>query len=90
MCVCVCVYDRDSETETKTARSTETERAHTPRTTNLSIDHQPSQISFDVFPEGWDKTYCLRHVDPFNFTEIHFFGDKTFEVGVYACMYVRN
>jgi hydroxymethylpyrimidine pyrophosphatase-like HAD family hydrolase len=18
------------------------------------------QISFDVFPEGWDKTYCLR------------------------------
>lgn len=20
------------------------------------------QISFDVFPKGWDKTYCLRHV----------------------------
>ena len=20
------------------------------------------QISFDVFPNGWDKTYCLRHV----------------------------
>lgn len=42
------------------------------------------QISFDVFPNGWDKTYCLRHVQkevdasgaPY-FTTIHFFGDKT-------------
>merc|ERR1711990_590988 len=33
------------------------------------------QISFDVFPEGWDKTYCLRFVEEFD--EIHFFGDKT-------------
>mmetsp|Transcript_32976 Transcript_32976/g.82899 ORF Transcript_32976/g.82899 Transcript_32976/m.82899 type:complete len:251 (-) Transcript_32976:721-1473(-) len=39
------------------------------------------QISFDVFPEGWDKTYCLRHVKSENFKEIHFFGDKTFEGG---------
>lgn len=37
------------------------------------------QISFDVFPEGWDKTYCLRFLDEYN--EIHFFGDKTFEGG---------
>lgn len=36
------------------------------------------QISFDVFPNGWDKTYCLRHVTKgTNFKEIHFFGDKT-------------
>ena len=21
------------------------------------------QISFDVFPNGWDKTYCLRHIE---------------------------
>lgn len=34
-------------------------------------------ISFDVFPTGWDKTYCLRHVEKENFKEIHFFGDKT-------------
>lgn len=20
------------------------------------------QISFDVFPKGWDKTYCLQYV----------------------------
>lgn len=33
------------------------------------------QISVDVFPEGWDKTFCLNHVA--DFEEIHFFGDKT-------------
>ncbi|KAK4265740.1 hypothetical protein QN277_026754 [Acacia crassicarpa] len=37
------------------------------------------QISFDVFPQGWDKTYCLRYLDEFN--EIHFFGDKTYKGG---------
>lgn len=36
------------------------------------------QISFDVFPNGWNKTYCLNHVTKnTNFKEIHFFGDKT-------------
>lgn len=37
------------------------------------------QISFDVFPHGWDKTYALRHVTKpgKNYKEIHFFGDKT-------------
>ncbi|KAJ2526938.1 Phosphomannomutase 1, partial [Coemansia sp. RSA 1933] len=39
------------------------------------------QISFDVFPEGWDKTYCLRHIETEGFTTIHFFGDKTFKGG---------
>mmetsp|Transcript_4073 Transcript_4073/g.11505 ORF Transcript_4073/g.11505 Transcript_4073/m.11505 type:complete len:253 (+) Transcript_4073:158-916(+) len=38
------------------------------------------QISFDVFPTGWDKTYCLQFVDK-EFPEIHFFGDKTYEGG---------
>ena len=33
------------------------------------------QISIDVFPIGWDKTYCLRHVENEGFSEIHFFGD---------------
>ncbi|XP_010544714.1 PREDICTED: phosphomannomutase-like [Tarenaya hassleriana] len=37
------------------------------------------QISFDVFPKGWDKTYCLQYLKDFN--EIHFFGDKTYEGG---------
>lgn len=35
------------------------------------------QISFDVFPTGWDKTYCLQHLENEGFDEIHFFGDKT-------------
>ncbi|RLV92167.1 Phosphomannomutase [Spathaspora sp. JA1] len=39
------------------------------------------QISFDVFPTGWDKTYCLQHVAEENFEEIHFFGDKTYQGG---------
>ena len=39
------------------------------------------QISFDVFPLGWDKTYCLKFLKAEDFDEIHFFGDKTFEGG---------
>lgn len=39
------------------------------------------QISFDIFPNGWDKTYALRHVENDSFEEIHFFGDKTFMGG---------
>jgi hydroxymethylpyrimidine pyrophosphatase-like HAD family hydrolase len=38
------------------------------------------QISFDIFPVGWDKTYALQHVQHEGFKTIHFFGDKTFEV----------
>jgi len=37
------------------------------------------QISFDVFPIGWDKTYCLKYLKDYD--EIHFFGDKTYEGG---------
>ena len=45
------------------------------------------QISFDVFPTGWDKTYCLQHLETekslsgVQYTDIHFFGDKTFKGG---------
>lgn len=39
------------------------------------------QISFDVFPIGWDKTYCLKHVEHEGYKQIHFFGDKTWEGG---------
>ena len=42
--------------------------------------HTGGQISFDVFPNGWDKTYCLRHLKGEAFDEIHFFGDKTAKV----------
>jgi phosphomannomutase len=49
------------------------------------------QISFDVFPQGWDKTYCLQHIEAeadtsqglsgIKYKTIHFFGDKCFEGG---------
>lgn len=46
------------------------------------------QISFDVFPVGWDKTYCLQHVENeknqpggVEYKTIHFFGDKTYKGG---------
>ncbi|XP_037110898.1 phosphomannomutase 2 isoform X1 [Syngnathus acus] len=35
------------------------------------------QISFDVFPVGWDKRYCLGLIEKDNYSTIHFFGDKT-------------
>lgn len=38
------------------------------------------QISFDVFPVGWDKTYALQFVEN-EFKDIHFFGDKTHKGG---------
>jgi|EP00670_Eutreptiella_braarudii_P005427 phosphomannomutase len=37
------------------------------------------QISFDVFPKGWDKTYCLQFVK--DYETVHFFGDKTYPGG---------
>ncbi|KHN71570.1 putative phosphomannomutase [Toxocara canis] len=33
------------------------------------------QISVDVFPNGWDKTFCLQYLNEFD--NIYFFGDKT-------------
>ncbi|XP_075430142.1 phosphomannomutase 1 [Ascaphus truei] len=34
-------------------------------------------ISFDVFPEGWDKRYCLDILANEQFNSIHFFGNET-------------
>lgn len=34
-------------------------------------------ISFDVFPEGWDKRYCLGILDDESYDTIHFFGNET-------------
>uniref|UniRef100_A0A673HHJ6 Phosphomannomutase n=1 Tax=Sinocyclocheilus rhinocerous TaxID=307959 RepID=A0A673HHJ6_9TELE len=39
------------------------------------------QISFDVFPVGWDKRYCLGIVEKDSYQRIHFFGDKTMPGG---------
>ena len=38
------------------------------------------QISFDCFPIGWDKTFCLQYVEK-EFSDIFFYGDKTYDGG---------
>lgn len=38
------------------------------------------QISIDVFPYGWDKTYCLDFIVD-KYTEIYFYGDRICEGG---------
>uniref|UniRef100_A0A4X2KL17 Phosphomannomutase n=1 Tax=Vombatus ursinus TaxID=29139 RepID=A0A4X2KL17_VOMUR len=39
------------------------------------------QISFDIFPNGWDKRYCLTFVENDGYKTIYFFGDKTMPGG---------
>jgi phosphomannomutase len=39
------------------------------------------QISLDIFPTGWDKTFCLQFLEKDGYKEIHFFGDMTSEGG---------
>ncbi|NXS67907.1 PMM2 Phosphomannomutase, partial [Pandion haliaetus] len=39
------------------------------------------QISFDVFPDGWDKRYCLGIIANDGYKTIYFFGDKTMPGG---------
>ena len=46
------------------------------------------QISIDAFPTGWDKRFCLKHVENEKFKEIHFFGDRTEEDGNDYQLYV--
>lgn len=38
------------------------------------------QISIDVYPNGWDKTYCLKFIEN-DFDKIYFYGDRTMEGG---------
>ncbi|XP_023391688.1 phosphomannomutase 1 isoform X3 [Pteropus alecto] len=42
-------------------------------------------ISFDVFPEGWDKRCCLDSLDQDSFDTIHFFGNETSPDTVQRC-----
>ncbi|MEQ2229917.1 hypothetical protein ILYODFUR_023871 [Ilyodon furcidens] len=37
-------------------------------------------ISFDVFPEGWDKRLCLDLLDNEGLDAIYFFGNETSDV----------
>jgi len=48
------------------------------------------QISIDAFPTGWDKRFCLRHIESHGFKEIHFYGDRTEEGGNDYQLYADN
>ena len=48
------------------------------------------QISIDAFPTGWDKRFCLRHIESNGFKEIHFYGDRTEEGGNDYQLYADN
>ena len=65
-------YDQEKQIRKSMVNAMKTEFAH------LSLSFSiGGQISFDVFPTGWDKTFCLHYIDPDEFEAIHFFGDKT-------------
>lgn len=49
---------------------------------NSSFSLAGGMISFDVFPEGWDKRYCLDILDEERFDIIHFFGNETTPVSI--------
>jgi len=45
---------------------------------NLDLEYAiGGQISFDCYPNGWNKSFCLSHLPSDKFKEIHFFGDQT-------------
>ncbi|KAI8810925.1 phosphomannomutase [Cladochytrium replicatum] len=70
------VYDKEHNIRNYLVNALKENFAHLDLTYSIG-----GQISFDVFPTGWDKTYALRHLEDQNFDVIHFFGDKTFEGG---------
>ena len=63
-------FDRSANVRTAFVSALETELAE------LNLQYSiGGQISFDVFPKGWDKSFCLQFVEK-EYDEIHFFGDK--------------
>lgn len=69
------VYDKDAKVRETMVAALQKEFADFGLTYSIG-----GQISFDVFPTGWDKTYALQFVDD-KFEHIHFFGDKTYKGG---------
>lgn len=47
------------------------------------------QISFDVYPKGTNKSFCLQYLSHID-SEIHFFGDKTSKGGNDHEIYIDN
>ena len=47
----------------------------------IRLKYAGGQISIDVYPKGWNKTYCLQFLESEGYEEIHFFGDRVTEGG---------
>uniref|UniRef100_A0A3B3DNV0 Phosphomannomutase n=1 Tax=Oryzias melastigma TaxID=30732 RepID=A0A3B3DNV0_ORYME len=47
----------------------------------LSLSLSGGLISFDVFPEGWDKRLCLDLLEGEGLDAIYFFGNETSDGG---------
>ena len=68
-------YDKTANVRTTFVKALETELA------DLNLQFSiGGQISFDVFPKGWDKSFCLQYCES-EYDEIHFFGDKCYKGG---------
>ena len=68
-------YDTDARVREKMVKILQTQFEEYNLTFSIG-----GQISFDVFPKGWDKTFCLQFVEN-DYDDIHFFGDKTHHGG---------
>jgi phosphomannomutase len=68
-------YDKLSRVRKTMVEALQKEFAHLDLTYSIG-----GQISFDVFPKGWDKSFCLQYVEK-EFDEMHFFGDKCYKGG---------
>lgn len=69
-------FDKEHKIRAKMVLALQEKFAHLNLTFSIG-----GQISFDVFPKGWDKTYALGRIENEGFTDIHFFGDKTYQGG---------
>lgn len=66
-------YDKKNNIRKKLIEKIKLELGNDSYNLNFSIG---GQISIDIFPRGWDKTYCLQFVQ-YKYDKIYFFGDKT-------------
>ena len=68
-------FDKDAKVREKFVEALQKEMA------DLNLQFSiGGQISFDVFPKGWDKSFCLQYIEK-EYDEIHFYGDKCHKGG---------
>lgn len=56
----------------------------------LSLSVLGGLISFDVFPEGWDKRLCLELLESEGLDAIYFFGNETSDVSSSLVMFTEG